>query len=98
MTDDQVKSDILTAIKKLQTTNPKMFKKTDSKFVAFSSQSPYYLQARPEDTKTGFYDKLYALQGGNSMFWSGASFRAQDSSNIWRYNEEAVLPMLLKEL
>jgi hypothetical protein len=98
MTDDQVKSDILTAIKKLQTTNPKTFKKTDPKFVAFSSHSPYYLQARPEDTKAGFYDKLYALQGVNSTFWSGASFRAQDSSSIWRFNEEVVLPMLLEGL
>lgn len=98
MTDDQVKSDILTALKKLQTANPKTFKKTDPKFVAFSSHSPFYLQARPIDTKAGFYDKLYALQGVNSTYWSGASFRAQDSSAIWRFNEEQMLPMLLKGL
>jgi hypothetical protein len=36
------------------------------------------------------------LQGGRSTWWTGASWRAQDSSDIWRFNEEVVLPGLLK--
>lgn len=95
MSDDAVKADIIKGIKAIQKANPAKFNETEPEFVFFSSHSPFYLQARPEDIKTGIYKKLYALQGLRNTYWTGASWRAQDSSDIWRYSENEVLPKLL---
>ncbi|KAL5408196.1 hypothetical protein PMIN06_005919 [Paraphaeosphaeria minitans] len=98
LSDAKVKSDIIAAVKKLQRTNAEEFEQTEPEFVAYSSHAPFYLQARPEDTKKGFYGEMYGLQGGRSTWWTGASWRGQDSSDIWRYTEEEVLPGLVKGL
>lgn len=98
MTDEEVKADIIAGIKTLQAENPDVFEQTEPEFVEFSSHSPFYLQARPEDTKKGFYEKLYALQGGRNTFWTGATFVAQDSSMIWKFTEKYVLPELVAGL
>jgi hypothetical protein len=97
LSDATVKADIISSIKSLQAANPE-FDKTEPEFVVYTSHAPFYLQAPAEETKAGFYDKLYALQGLKSTYWSGAAFKAQDSSLLWRFNEKVVLPMLMKEL
>ena len=43
-------------------------------------------------------DEMNALQGLKSTYWSGAAFRAHDSSALWQFNKEVVLPMLTKGL
>ena len=98
LSDTAVKDAIITSIQKLQTTNPNGFNKTTPAFVKFSSHSPFYLQAKSADIKRGFYKKMYALQGNKNTFWTGATWRAQDSSDIWRFTAEQVLPKLLKGL
>lgn len=96
--DAVVKADILRAIKLIQKANPDKYQQTQPQFVAFSAHTPFYLQARPEDTKAGFYSQMYALQGLRNTYWTGASWRAHDSSDIWRYTEGEVLPGLLAGL
>jgi hypothetical protein len=96
--DETVKSNIVQAIKNLQQANPDKFNSTDPQFVEYSSHAPFYLQARPEDIQKGFYARLYALQGERNTFWTGAAWRAQDSSVTWRYTEEEVLPALMEGL
>lgn len=98
MSDDAVKADIIKAIKTVQKANPDKFKQTEPEFVVFSSHTPFELQARPEDIRNGFYAELYALQGLQDTYWSSASFRAQDSSAIWKFSEKQVLPNLVKGL
>lgn len=97
-TDDAVKADIIAGIKKIQAENPDAFEQTNPEFVVFKGHVPFYLQARPEDTKNGFYDRLYGLQGGRNTFWTGATFRGHDSSNIWRFTKDEVLPKVLAGL
>ena len=96
--DKTVLDTIIASIKKLQTANPTKFNKTSPTFVSYSSHSPFYLQAKAADIKAGFYKKMYALQGTKNTFWTGASWRAHDSSDIWRYTADHVLPNLLKGL
>lgn len=84
LSDDEVKAD--------------KFNQTKPEFVIFSSHTPFYLQVSPDDIKDGFYEKLYALQGVRNTYWTGAAFRSQDSSDLWRYSEEEVLPKLLEDL
>lgn len=96
LSDQKVKSEIVKAFKALQRANPEKFESAEPNFVAYSSHTPFYLQARPEDTKAGFYGDMYKLQGQRNTYWTGATWRSQDSSDIWRYTEEEVLPELLK--
>ncbi|KAJ4288386.1 hypothetical protein N0V90_011621 [Kalmusia sp. IMI 367209] len=98
VSDTKVQSDIQDALTTLQKANPSTFNQTKPYFVVYSSHTPFYLQAKPEDTKAGFYGKMYALQGLRNTYWTGGAWRAQDSSDIWRYTEEEVLPKLLKGL
>ncbi|CAA9958201.1 Amine oxidase flavin-containing superfamily [Pyrenophora teres f. maculata] len=96
--DDHVKAEIVSIIKKLQAANPKIFNQTEPNFVYSSNHSPYAIQARPEDIKAGIYKKMYALQGQGNFFWTGGAFRAQDSSALWDFNKNIVLPALMKTL
>jgi hypothetical protein len=98
LNDAEVQASIIDSIKRLQRANPTRFLNTEPKVIAYSSHSPFYLQVKSKAIKDGFYEKLYGLQGLQNTFWSGASFRAQDSSLIWRYTEREVLPKLLKDL
>lgn len=98
LTNDLVKADMIDSLQRVQKMNPDVFNQTTPEFVVFSSHTPFYLQVAPEDIADGFYDRLYALQGLRNTYWSSASFRAQDSSDIWRYSEEVVLPQLLAGL
>lgn len=98
LSDDEVKADIIKGIKTLQKANPDKFNQTEPELVVFSSHTPFYLQVSPDDIKDGFYDRLYALQGLRNTYWTGAAFRSQDSSDLWRYSEEEVLPGLLEDL
>lgn len=96
--DSAVKAEIFNTIERLQNENPDKFQKKKPEFVEFKAHSPFYLQVSADDTKKGFYKKLYALQGQRNTFYSGASFRAQDSTLVWRFTEEVVLPKLLEGL
>lgn len=96
--DKSVLDAITASIKRLQNANPGKFNKTTPSFVQYSSHAPFYLQAKAEDIKRGIYKEMYALQGERSTWWTGATWRAQDSSEIWRFTEGVVLPGVLKGL
>lgn len=97
--DEKVKADILQTVKTVQKQNPgKFVSQGEPEWVNFRSHAPYFLQAPAEDIKDGFYKKLYALQGLRNTYWTGAAFRAEDSSLIWKFTEEIVLPQLLAGL
>lgn len=96
--DDYVKNQMISTVKRLQAANPTTFKQSNPDFYYYVAHAPYSMQARAEDIKAGIYQQMYALQGQGSCFWTGAAWRAEDSSNIWRYNNEVVLPALLKSL
>ncbi|KAF1980456.1 amine oxidase, flavin-containing superfamily [Bimuria novae-zelandiae CBS 107.79] len=96
-----VKDAIIASIKRQQTANPAnptSFNQTTPTFAEYHSHAPFWLQAKAVDIKAGFYKKLYALQGIRSTFWTGGAWRAQDSSDIWRFTAEQVLPKVLKGL
>jgi len=98
LSDDFVKGEMIAGIKRLQTANADKFEATEPEFVVFTSHAPFYTQAGPEDIYAGIYDEMNALQGVRSTYWSGATFRAQDSSALWKFNKEIVLPMLMEGL
>ncbi|PSN64144.1 amine oxidase, flavin-containing superfamily [Corynespora cassiicola Philippines] len=96
--EEQVKASIIADLKRLQAANPGTFTKTEPEFAIFSSHAPFYLQVTAEDIKNGFYAQLYALQGERNTYWNGASFAAHDSSTIWQFTDNVVLPQLVAGL
>jgi hypothetical protein len=96
LSDDEAKSAIVADLKRYQTVNG--LEPTEPEFVAFSNHSPYYLMPSSEATKAGFYKDMYALQGRRNTFWSGATWRAQDSSASWAFTKNIVLPSLVASL
>jgi hypothetical protein len=64
----------------------------------YTSHALFYLQAKADDTQKGIYDDMNALQRQSSTYWTGAVWRAQDSSALWQFNEKVVLPIVLKGL
>lgn len=59
--------------------------------VALEDHGAFCLQVSAEEIKNGFYKKLNALQGGSNTFWTGATWIAHDSSQIWRFSA-ALIP------
>ena len=57
-----------------------------------------FLQMTAKDIEDGDYKKLYALQGQGNTYWTGAVFRAEDGSLLWKVSEEILLPQLLASL
>jgi hypothetical protein len=94
--DGEAKAAIVADLKRYQKANG--IKPTEPEFMAFSNHSPYNLQVSGEATKNGFYQELYALQGKRNTFWSGATWKAHDSSSTWAFTKDIVLPKLMKSL
>jgi hypothetical protein len=57
----------------------------------FSDHRPFELAVTAADIAGGFYRRLYALQGRNRTYWTGAAFHCHNSSLLWRFTE-ALLP------
>jgi hypothetical protein len=66
---------------------------TRPEFVDYSSHAPYELTVSASDIASGFYSRLYGLQGRRSTFWNGAAFQAHDSTLLWQY-AETLLPQI----
>jgi hypothetical protein len=96
--DKAVKAALMKSVRQLQSSDPATFSNTKPEIVAYSSHAPFYLQASAKDIQNNFYKRLYDLQGLRSTFWTGAAWRAHDSSSLWRFNDEIVLPLLTKDL
>lgn len=96
--DDVVQVNIIADLKRIQAANPYAFEQTEPDFAVYSSHAPFFLHFDAEDTKRGYYDKMYKLQGKRNTFWTGAAWRTHDSSQIWKYTKEQVLPKLLAQL
>ncbi|KAK3996220.1 hypothetical protein QBC44DRAFT_404899 [Cladorrhinum sp. PSN332] len=54
---------------------------------AWYAHGPYNLQVSTSDIKNGYYSELHGLQGQKNTFWTGAAFRAQDSTMVWQYTQ-----------
>lgn len=67
-------------------------------WLVFSDHTPYNSMVKPEAIRGGFYKNLLGLQGKRDTFYSGATWETHDSSMIWNYTEEHVLPELLASL
>lgn len=64
----------------------------------WSNHGPMDMRTTAENLQAGFIQKLYALQGYRSTFWTGAAFANQLSNYLWAYNLEYLNPLVLSSL
>ncbi|KUJ12864.1 flavin-containing superfamily amine oxidase [Mollisia scopiformis] len=93
--DEEVKCQILATTAKLVELLGYPAPNGTTEFVGFNNHAPFELTVSVEDIADGFYDKLNALQGARNTFWTGATWQAHDSSEIWNWTEYTLLPQLL---
>lgn len=66
----------------------------ECEFVEVYDHANVRMYVEPEEIRDGFYTKLYALQGVNSTYWTGAAWVTQASSPIWDYTKALVSTMV----
>jgi hypothetical protein len=91
LSETQVKADILAGVKRLRTAGT--IPTRTPEFAVFASHSPFELTVSPTAIRNGFYRRLYALQGRNRTYYTGAAFHTHDSSLLWQFTE-ALLPRI----
>ncbi|KAJ5280230.1 FAD/NAD(P)-binding domain-containing protein [Penicillium angulare] len=96
LSDDYVKREIISYVKKLQANGHANPVSGDPTFVAYANHDPFELTVSPAEIARGFYRDFYSLQGYRSTWYTGAAFHTQDSSMLWRFTDSYVLPPLLK--
>jgi hypothetical protein len=64
-------------------------------FAAFTEHTTTQQHVPAEDVRNGFYQKLYALQGGRSTFYTGRAWTGQFTTILWEFNNQWLLPKLL---
>lgn len=95
--DAEVKAQVLKSFSMLQQSG--IAQKTHGpEIVEFRNHAPFELTVPVKAIKAGFYEKLYALQGKQKTFWTGAAFHCQNSGLLWQFTNDFVLPPLIKEL
>ncbi|KAK6599369.1 flavin-containing superfamily Amine oxidase [Botrytis cinerea] len=87
ITDDEVRAAMYGELERLQITE----------LLAYTRHTPFELWVPAEAIAAGFYSDLYALQGQQNTFYTGAAFHAQDSTLLWQFTE-ALLPNITASL
>ncbi|KAB5542776.1 hypothetical protein GE09DRAFT_1175408 [Coniochaeta sp. 2T2.1] len=64
-----------------------------TKLLAWYPHGPFNIGVSPDDIRQGFYQRLYALQGERNTYWSGATWQAQDSAQVWAYTKTLIEPL-----
>jgi hypothetical protein len=91
LTEAQVKTDIVASVRRLRAAGT--LPTTTPDFAVFANHSPFELTVPTTAIAAGFYRNLYALQGRNRTFYTGAAFHTHDSSLLWQFTE-ALLPSI----
>jgi len=95
LSDREVQRNIVDDVRRLH--DPATFPSQPrvEEFVVFSAHNPFELRVSSPEIAAGFYTRLNALQGRNHTYYNGAAFQTHDSSLIWQYSHDTVLPLIL---
>ncbi|KAK7923588.1 amine oxidase- flavin-containing superfamily [Apiospora marii] len=96
LSDDDVKANIVADVQRYQKENGLPVTRPD--WLKFSNHSPFNLMVPNDKIADGFYEELFSLQGCRNTFYNGAAWHTQDSSALWKFTEDYVLPIMLASL
>jgi hypothetical protein len=88
--DAVVKANIVADIKRMRAAGTLPASPATPEFATFVSHTPFELTVPAAAISAGFYRKLYALQGRNRTYWTGATFHTHDSSLLWQFTERVL--------
>ena len=94
--DEKVKADIVAIIQRYQKANG--LPVTTPEFAKYVNHAPFNFMVSKEAIKDGFYKKLYALNGQRNTFYNGLAWHTMDSSLLWKYTDDYIIPILLASL
>ncbi|KAJ4390936.1 hypothetical protein N0V93_004535 [Gnomoniopsis smithogilvyi] len=83
----EVRTEMLAGISRLASSGLVSNTSSVPNVVAYADHGAFCLQVSAEEIKAGFYKKMNALQGSGNTFWTGATWIAHDSAQIWRFSE-----------
>ncbi|UNI21310.1 hypothetical protein JDV02_007311 [Purpureocillium takamizusanense] len=63
----------------------------------FSDHGPMYAHVSAKEVASGFFQKLYGLQGRSSTWWAGAAWSVHYQTALWAY-VDVLLPKLMQGL
>ena len=95
VSDAEVRERIIADVHRLN--DPQTFPKPPrlTAFKTFSAHNPFELHVTSNEIAGGFYTALESLQGRNHTFYNGAAFHTHDSSLLWQFTNDHVLPLIL---
>lgn len=97
MSEEEVKADILEGLRRVQQQQG-LSTETQPEWLAFFNHAPFNLMVSNEDISQGFYRDLYDLQGRRNTFYHGAAWHTQDSSVLWQFTDNYILPNVIAAL
>ncbi|KAI0468343.1 FAD/NAD(P)-binding domain-containing protein [Xylaria cf. heliscus] len=97
MSEDDVKAAILERLRRLQNKQG-LSTETQPEWLAFFNHAPFNLMVSNDDISQGFYRDLYGLQGQRNTFYHGAAWHTQDSSALWQFADNYILPNIIASL
>jgi hypothetical protein len=80
VSEDRIQADITAVIRRL-TNNPTQ----RPEFIEFTDHTPFKLVVDADAIRSGFYRRLFALQGRRNTWYTGAAFCAHGTAQIWNY-------------
>ncbi|KFA56402.1 hypothetical protein S40293_05057 [Stachybotrys chartarum IBT 40293] len=79
ISQQQVEAEVIAAVRRLNngTTQPTLR--------TFSSHTPFKLVVEEDDIRSGFYERLWDLQGRRNTWYTGAAFLSHNCGGLWNY-------------
>ena len=91
--DEQVKADIIANIQRYQKANG--LPVTKPEVAKYVNHAVFNVMVSKDAIKDGFYKKLYTLQGQRNTFYNGIAWHTQDSSLLWKFTDDYIIPIFL---
>jgi hypothetical protein len=66
-------------------------------WVDFQVHGPMHARVTAKEVKKGFFQKLYALQGLRSTWWTGGAWAVNFQTHLWEF-DDIIIPQLLEGL
>jgi hypothetical protein len=95
LTREQAEAQIIEDIERLDDSGTFDARLRVTQVVALNAHREFTLWVGSEDIRAGFYTTLGSLQGRRSTFYNGATFLTHDSTLLWQFTNNHVLPKLL---
>jgi hypothetical protein len=95
LTREQAEAQIIADIERLDDSGTFDTRLRVTEVVALNAHREFTLWVGAEDIEAGFYTTLGSLQGRRNTFYNGATFLTHDSTLLWQFTDNYVLPKLL---